>query len=126
MSEPPASFAVHQEDDEIPSSRVAVAAGAWMSFAAVGVVVAGAILVAVSGALRPAAPASDAGEGPLPAGRTISGVEQTPILDWKAGIDLRERQRAELEVWGWADRDGGVARIPIDQAIDVVVSEQAR
>jgi hypothetical protein len=37
--------------------------------------------------------------------------------------DLRDAQRRELAGWGWGDRDAGIARIPIDRAMDLVVKE---
>jgi len=37
--------------------------------------------------------------------------------------DLRDAQRRELAGWGWVDRDAGIARIPIDRAMDLVVKE---
>jgi hypothetical protein len=35
---------------------------------------------------------------------------------------LREANRARLEGWGWADRESGVAHVPIDRAIDEVAA----
>lgn len=49
-------------------------------------------------------------------------VERTLVLATKRGIDEREAQRRDLATWGWVDRDAGVARIPIDRAIDLVVA----
>ena len=33
---------------------------------------------------------------------------------------LRDHERAESSSYGWIDRDAGIARIPIDRAIDIV------
>jgi hypothetical protein len=38
----------------------------------------------------------------------------------------RERQRQRLHGYGWVDRDGGVVHVPIEQAIERVVSEQGQ
>jgi hypothetical protein len=35
--------------------------------------------------------------------------------------ELRERQRALLNGYGWVNRDAGIARIPIDEAMRMVV-----
>ena len=50
-------------------------------------------------------------------GFPITQNEQTQIWKSQRGIDLRNAQRAELEGWGWADRDHHVARIPIDEVL---------
>jgi hypothetical protein len=46
-------------------------------------------------------------------------------LDTRAEEE-RERQRERLHGYGWVDRDGGVVHVPIEQAMERVVSEQAR
>ena len=116
------SFQVRQEEDHVDSRRLVAGALGWTALGALGVVAAAALLVAVAGSLRPSAAGP---AGPVPGGARISGVEQTPIWNAKDGVDLRARQRAELEAWGWADRDAGIARIPIGYAVDLVLSEEA-
>jgi len=59
--------------------------------------------------------------GPRPAPRELSNVEQTPIWGSPLGEDLRARQRRELDEWGWVDRRAGIANIPIDRAMDLLV-----
>lgn len=56
-----------------------------------------------------------------PAPRTISGINQTPILLDREGQRLREAQRARLESFGWVNQEEGVVHIPIGDAIDRVV-----
>jgi hypothetical protein len=115
-------FEVHQEDDVVAARSVALVGAVGIAIGAVAVVIAGVILTNVDGTVRP----SGAGPGgPGAATRTISGIEQTPIWDTEVGVDLREKQRRALAGWGWADRDAGIATIPIDRAIDLVVSEEA-
>jgi hypothetical protein len=58
------------------------------------------------------------------AGREISNIEQTPILEARDGLDLRDKQREELTHYAWVNRDAGIAAIPIERAIDLVVEEQ--
>jgi hypothetical protein len=38
---------------------------------------------------------------------------------------LRAREEALLEGYGWVDRDGGVARIPIERAIELLAARRA-
>ncbi|MGD0674199.1 MAG: hypothetical protein ABSC94_02195 [Polyangiaceae bacterium] len=119
----PDSFDVRQEDDEISTRLLATTAVIGVAVGAVGVFFAGALLAAETGRLRPTA------AGPLgqtAASRTIANIEQTPVLDTKVGLDLRARQSRELEMWRWVDRDGGIASLPIEVAIDIIVSEGAR
>jgi hypothetical protein len=111
---------VHQEDDAIRGRRLAGVGGLAILVGAVAVFFSAVILVAVSGALRP----SFAGRsGPRPAPRELSNVDQTPIWGPPLGEDLRARQRRELDEWGWVDRKAGIANIPIDRAMDLVVEE---
>ena len=115
-------FEVRQEDDVIATRAIVRVGAVGALIAVLAVVAAGVLLAAVDGGLRP----STAGPGgERPAVRTISGIEQTPILNARVGLDLRARQLNELRLWGWADRDAGLATIPIDRAIDVVVSGEA-
>jgi hypothetical protein len=116
------SFDVRQEEDRIASGSILVAAVGWTVLGSLGVVAAALILIGAAGSLRPSA--ADAA-GPASGGPRISGVEQTPIWNARDGLDLRTRQRAELEAWGWADRDAGIARVPIGYAVDLVLSQGA-
>jgi hypothetical protein len=116
----PHDFEVHQELDEV-RTRALVAIGiASIVVGTIGVFFAGVIVSLVVGSLRPdQAPRG----GPAAVPRTLSGIEQTPIWQTSAGEDLRDRQRRELERWSWVDRNAGVANIPIDRAMDLVVEE---
>jgi hypothetical protein len=110
-------FEVHQEEDVVAPGRLVRIALMSVAVGAVGVLVAAALLLAQVGTVTP----SLAGPGgPRPATREISEVEQTPIVDTRTAADLRDVQRRELESWGWVDRDAGIARIPIERAMDVV------
>jgi hypothetical protein len=116
------SFEVRQEEDRVASGRIVAVALGWTALGALGVLGAAIMLIAVAGSLRPSAAGP---AGPEHGGARISGVEQTPLANAKDGIDLRERQRAELDSWGWADRDAGIARVPIGYAVDLVLSGEA-
>jgi hypothetical protein len=45
--------------------------------------------------------------------------EQTPIETTERGLTLRAKQLKQLAGYGWADRDAGIARIPIERAMDL-------
>jgi hypothetical protein len=116
-------FDVRQEEDRVHSPSLIRVAVVSLVVGAVGVLVAGLVLHATTGALR----LDLAGrEGPRAVPRSIAHVEQTPIWTARVGLDLREAQRRELGTWGWTDRSAGVARIPIDRAIDIVAKEGSR
>jgi hypothetical protein len=117
-----AHFAVHQEPDEVATSQVWRTGAVGCLIAAIAVFFGG-WLVASTGGLRLHAAAP---EVPRAAPSAIALIEQTPLLGPGAGLDQKERQRRELASWGWADREAGVARIPIERAIDLVVREESR
>ena len=113
-------FPVRQEEDVLATARLARIGLVSIFVAVVGVFVAGLITVVVAGALKP----TTAGPGgPRPGPAEIAKISQTPIWDAQQGIDLANRQRADLGKFGWADRKAGIARIPIEDAIDLVVEE---
>jgi hypothetical protein len=116
-------FPVYQEPDVIPGGRLARIGVVAVLIGVVGVFFAGLVVVAGAGSLRP----NVAGQnGIQPGPRAISRILQTPIWDSQEGLDRERRQRAELEQLGWANRAGGMARIPIEDAIDLVVEESQR
>lgn len=117
------AFAVHQEADGIASWTIVRAGFVAVIVGCAGVLVAGLVLVGEVGSLRPSAMN---GATAAPFSRTISNVEQTPIGVSRIGLDVKAAQQRRLGEWGWKDRDAGVATIPIERAIDVVVEEQAR
>jgi hypothetical protein len=60
---------------------------------------------------------------PLAAGQQ-NQLPPSPRLQHDPQLDMRElraRQQALLEGYGWVNRDGGVARIPITEAMRMVV-----
>jgi hypothetical protein len=113
----PSDFAVHQEEDVVASGRLVRIAVVSVVIGAIGVLLAGILLAVRVGSVTPSLGRP---QGSRAAGHEISGVEQTPIRDARVGEDLRDAQRRGLETWGWVDRDAGIARIPIDRAMDVV------
>jgi hypothetical protein len=113
-------FEVHQEEDVVASRSLVRIGVVSVLVGAIGVLIAGLLLAIRVGGVKP----SLAGpSGPRVAPREISQAEQTPIWDTRVAGDLRDAQRRELAGWGWGDRDAGIARIPIDRAMDLVVKE---
>jgi hypothetical protein len=105
------------EDDRIPRRRV------WLT-AGVGVIAVVAAVIGAEGVRRStgrgdtSAPSTAA---PRRAPDQIGIVEQTLIRDSRRGLDERERQAESLRHFGWVDRPHGVARIPIGEAMTLVV-----
>lgn len=108
-------FEVHQSKEDLHHRKITAVTIASIVIIAVSLVVAWVLLERGRQGRAP--------EPTLPkvAPRTISTIEQTLILDTKRGLDLRSDQEAELRRFGWADRDAGIATVPIDQAIDTFV-----
>jgi hypothetical protein len=104
--------AAAQEADRISPAWVALGAAVFVALIAVGAIVARA---ATRGFARDDAPAP-----PAPTSSQIGIVEQTPAGEARRGLDRRDEQRRALERYGWVDRGRGVARIPIDRAMDLV------
>ena len=50
-------------------------------------------------------------------------LQAKPPLDMKA---LRAQEETELHSYGWVDEKAGVARIPIDRAMEILVAKAAR
>ena len=111
--EPHEGFPVHQEEEVIATRTIVRVAVSALVIGAVGVGVAGLVL-------RASGPEAPQG-APATAPRSIANIEQTPIWQAEDGLRLHAEQRAELRTWGWADRDAGLARIPIERAKDLVV-----
>jgi hypothetical protein len=115
-------FAVHQESDEVATKSLVRVAIVSLIVAAVGVFFAGLLVVAGTGTLRPDFAGAS---GRRPAPRELSQIEQTPIWQSRTGIDMRRAQLRELSSWGWVDRKARVAKIPIDEAMDLVAQGRA-
>jgi hypothetical protein len=111
------SFTPRQEDDRVDRRATWLTAIAFVLMIALGVAVAGGLLAK---SRRPSPPLR---APPSSAPAQIGILEQTSIEDTRRGIDLEREQRAKLEHYGWVDRDHGVARIPIDRAIDLVIAD---
>jgi hypothetical protein len=109
------AFPVRQERDDAPAMAILRVAAIGVAVGTAGVLLASALLVATAGSVRPGGARAGARRvAPNP-------VEQTPLRDVQHGMDLADAQRRSLEGWGWVDRRAGLAKIPIEQAMDLVV-----
>ncbi len=52
---------------------------------------------------------------------TIGMLEQSLVEETHRASALRAEQEGALRQWGWVDRDAGLAKVPIDTAIDLFV-----
>ncbi|MBZ9853544.1 hypothetical protein LB566_07030 [Mesorhizobium sp. CA13] len=60
------------------------------------------------------------------AGTQMKGSAAGPALQHFPGADLaafRQQEDRELDTLGWVDRNGGIARIPIDDAMKLVAAQ---
>lgn len=48
------------------------------------------------------------------------------VLAAQPGLALHDEQRAALGTYGWVDRDAGVARIPVERAMDLLAADGGR
>jgi hypothetical protein len=108
------SFPVTQEADQVRARRLSAVGVAGVVITLVALAVAGVLLGASGRGREHGAPES------VEAPPEIGTIEQTLVLSTRRGLDLKEEQREELERYGWADRDAGIAKIPIARAMDIV------
>jgi hypothetical protein len=47
-------------------------------------------------------------------------LQAAPVQDMQ---DIRQAENARLQSYGWVDRPAGIARIPIDRALDLVAEQ---
>lgn len=94
-----------------------------------GVVLAMAALMwAMSGALRSRLAGQDPPR-PILIEARIQPLPPEPRLQAKPEDDLRQMRREEdaaLSTFGWVDQASGVARVPIDTAIELLVSQPSQ
>lgn len=105
-------------DRDIQVRRV-VATGIWLA-AVIAVSMAAMWFLSVS--LRSAEQAADPPRSPLPEA-SARQLPPPPLLQDKPERDLaamRQEEERVLEGYGWVDEAGGVARIPIERAIELI------
>lgn len=115
---PDADFEVRQEDDRVSSRTIVAVFGAAIVVTLLSIGVQWLMLRSRRSELDRPRPAAA-----RVAPRQIAAIHQTLIEKDRHGLELRDEQRAALEGWSWVDRDRGVARIPIERAMDMLVAE---
>jgi hypothetical protein len=105
-------FEVRQEADRVPLRRVVRLTALTIALGASAVVVS-AVLLRRSNVNAPAR-AQVAGAEPRPV-----PLEHTQIQQTERGVALRAAQRKQLSEYSWVNRDAGVARIPIERALEL-------
>ena len=73
----------------------------------------------------PPSPVADARPAP-PEPRLQPTMQAHPTLPYEDVIAMRQADREKLNTAGWVDRRRGVARMPIDRAIEQLVEESQR
>jgi hypothetical protein len=111
---------LHQEDDVISGASVLLAILATLMISAVLVVWAVQAVAARRAELRPSGGMPDRWLGPR---HTVAKVRED-VFGERRGASLDAQQRAVLDGYGWVDRDQRIVHIPIQRAIDLVVSER--
>jgi hypothetical protein len=112
-----ARFVVRQEPDALAKRKLL--ATTMVSIVAFGTAVAvSAWLLGDFRAGRDTGPSA-----PAVAPSTIGTAEQGLFLGPPRGLDLQSERRGLLEQWSWIDRDAGLARIPIERAMDLVAAD---
>jgi hypothetical protein len=113
---------VRQEDDAVPWRFISLVAAGVIAVAAFLIVWAWLILESRSAALRPsgAYPERD-----IKAIAPVSGVQQELFGGEGPGEALNRRRRSALERFEWVDRERGLVRVPIEEAMRRVAEEAA-
>jgi len=109
------SSSVRQERDAIEGGRVIAIVIVSVIVGSGGVIGAQALRKATQRAIVP-----HSATGPAFASNT---PERAAFNHGERGLGLRAEQAEALAHYGWADRDGGVAEIPIERAIDLRAGE---
>jgi hypothetical protein len=108
-------FVVRQDPDRLAQRKLVLVVVTSILIAAIAITSAWLILAASS-----RGPAAATGKGAIPPPSGVGTVERTLIETTERGLTLRAEQREALEHYGWVDRDAGMARIPVERAMDIV------
>lgn len=116
MSSPSSDTKLRQAPDQLADRNIAAVTVTSIVITVIALIVAWVLFERWTPARR------DEAGSPPPAPSTISTVEQSLILHTERGQELRTKQESALTRWEWADRDAGVARIPVEKAIDLLAA----
>jgi hypothetical protein len=121
----PHGFEVHQEED-IVAERKLTRLGVLAVVVAVLSVGVAALLLGKDPTRVGVEPKERAKTEPSVAPPTLGIIEQTLIEHEKRGVDQRSVEEERLHRYGWVDRAEGIAHIPIDKAMDLIVAQSTR
>jgi hypothetical protein len=107
-------FAPRVEGDRVPPKAL------WWTGAVTVTVIAASVVISSRLLQSWTRPMPERGSGPARAQAEMGLVEQTLILTTRRGLDQQTKQRESLQTFGWVDRPHGIAKIPIDRAMDLV------
>jgi hypothetical protein len=110
------------ERTDVNARGVLLAAGALAAAGIVVQLVVGVQFAALRGARARATPPAPVAAAP-PEGPPEPRLQTTPAEDL---AQLRAREDTILDGYGWEDRAGGVVRIPIARAMELVAKEAAK
>lgn len=109
--------AIQQEEDIVPAKGVLAFIGVVTVVSAVMVVWAVAVVFSSFRELRPSGAFTERWIGPR---HPLSRVRQD-LFDERGVRPSNAVIREELRSWSWADRGRGIVRVPIDEAMDLIV-----
>jgi hypothetical protein len=116
-------FEVRQEEDTVPGRLLTGIALCALVISVLAVVASTALLDASSTGKLGGGPAERVEKYGEVAPPTIGLIEQTLIEHEDRGLSQRRGEEARLHAYGWVDRPRGVAHIPIERAMALVVDE---
>jgi hypothetical protein len=107
---------LEQEPDRVPTRRIALIGVAGLLVFAGAMLWSSRVQHGITGSLRSdtAAPAAHAGE------REVGSVYQRPFEGEDIAAARSADARRRLETAGWIDREHGVVRVPIEQAMEII------
>jgi hypothetical protein len=109
---------LYQEDDRVPVAPIAIGTLVTLVISAALVVWAVSALFSFEADLRPGRAFPEEWIGLR---RTVARVRED-VFGEHRGSGLIASERAELGRYGWVDREARVVHIPIDRAIEILVS----
>jgi hypothetical protein len=116
-------FEVRQEEDIVAERTITRVALLALGISVVAVLVSTALLGKSGQDNLGGGPAERVEKHGYVAPQSIGLIEQTLIEHEEEGLQRRALQNARLESYGWVDRANGVAHIPIERAMALVVEE---
>ena len=104
-----------QEPDRVPTRRLASIGLAGLLVFAVGALWATTVQRSATGSVR-----SDTAPRPALAGKDEVGMVYQQRFAGSIAAAKNDEARRRLSSAGWVDRDAGIVRVPIEQAMDIV------